>query len=62
MYEFTAQFASLTPPPPAQQQLMAAVRQSQDAMNAFVRVFSGLVSPAEFFAPENVARIMAAAT
>jgi len=62
MYEFTAQFASLTPPPPEMQQLFAAVHGNQEAMNGFVRIFSGLVSPAEFFAPENVARILGAAT
>jgi len=62
IYGFTAQFASLTPPPPETQQLLAAVHGKPDAMNAFVRIFSGLVSPDEFFAPEHVARILGAAT
>lgn len=61
LYEFTCQFATLAPPPPEQQQLMAAVHGNADAMNGFVRVISGVVSPAEFFAPENVGRIFAAA-
>jgi hypothetical protein len=29
-------------------------------MNAFVRVLAGVVSPAEFFSPDNVGRIFAA--
>src|SRR5262249_12589380 len=61
IYEFTCQFARLAPPPPEQQQLMEAVHGNPDAMNAFIRVVSGVISPAEFFAPENVGRIFAAA-
>jgi 2-polyprenyl-6-methoxyphenol hydroxylase-like FAD-dependent oxidoreductase len=60
MYEFTAQFASMTPPPPEQRQLMAAVHGNQDAMNGFARVFAGVTSPAEFFSPENVEKILGA--
>ena len=60
-YEFTCQFASFTPPPPEQQQLMGAVAASQDSMNAFTRMFTGSTSPADFFAPDNVGRIFAAA-
>jgi 2-polyprenyl-6-methoxyphenol hydroxylase-like FAD-dependent oxidoreductase len=61
IYEFTCQFASFTPTPPAQQQLMGAVHGNQAAMDGFARVFSGLTSPAEFFSEENVGRIFAAA-
>ena len=61
MFEFTCQFARLQPQPPEMQQLMAAIAGNQEAMNGFVRVFSGLVSPAEFFAPGNVGNIFAAA-
>lgn len=39
-------------------QLVAAMRGDQDTMDAFARVNSGATSPAEFFAPENVARII----
>jgi flavin-dependent dehydrogenase len=62
MFEFTCQFASLEePPPPEMQQLLAAIHGNQEAMGGFVSTLAGVVSPVEFFAPENVARIMARA-
>jgi 2-polyprenyl-6-methoxyphenol hydroxylase-like FAD-dependent oxidoreductase len=61
MYEFTAQVASMEPPPPELQQLLAAVHGNQDAMDMFVRVNAGVTSPADFFAPDNIARIAGAA-
>jgi 2-polyprenyl-6-methoxyphenol hydroxylase-like FAD-dependent oxidoreductase len=61
-YEFTAQFAALAPPPPEMQQLMQAISCSQDAMNGFVRTFAGVMSPADFFSEENVARIFSVAS
>jgi 2-polyprenyl-6-methoxyphenol hydroxylase-like FAD-dependent oxidoreductase len=60
MYEFTCEFAKLAPPPPEMQQLLAAVHGNQDAMDGFVRVIAGVVSPAEFYSEQNVARIFAA--
>jgi 2-polyprenyl-6-methoxyphenol hydroxylase-like FAD-dependent oxidoreductase len=61
MYELTAEFASLEPPPPELQQLLVAVSQSDEAMNDFARVLAGMTSPAEFFSDENAGRILAAA-
>lgn len=61
IYEFTAQFAAMQPPTPETQQLMKAIRGNQDAMNDFVRIIAGVVSPAEFFSEANIARIFAAA-
>jgi len=61
MYEFTCQYARLAPSPPEMQKLFAAVHGNQDAMNGFVRVIAGVISPADFFSPENVGRIFAAA-
>jgi len=61
IYEFTAQFAALQPPTPDMQQLMAAVHRSQWAMDGFVRIFSGVVSPADFFSDANIGRIFAEA-
>ena len=59
IYEFTCQFASMQPPPPEMQQLLEAVSANREASDGFARVFSGVVSPAEFFSEENVKRIFA---
>jgi 2-polyprenyl-6-methoxyphenol hydroxylase-like FAD-dependent oxidoreductase len=61
MYDFTCHLATLEPPPPETQQLFAAVHGKQAAMDAFARMNAGTISPAEFFAPDNVSAIMAAA-
>lgn len=61
LYEFTAQLASLEPPPPETQQLFAALRSNQEQMNRFCGIFAGSVPPSEFFAPENIAQIFASA-
>jgi 2-polyprenyl-6-methoxyphenol hydroxylase-like FAD-dependent oxidoreductase len=61
MYDFTCQLATLELPPPEMQQLLAAVHGNQKAMDDFARVNAGTISPAEFFAPENVRAIAAAA-
>jgi 2-polyprenyl-6-methoxyphenol hydroxylase-like FAD-dependent oxidoreductase len=60
IYELTAQFASLEPPPPDMQQLLGAMVGNQEAMDGFVSVLAGSVSPLDFFAEENVGRIVAA--
>jgi 2-polyprenyl-6-methoxyphenol hydroxylase-like FAD-dependent oxidoreductase len=62
IYDFTLQFARLAPPPPEMQQLFAAIHGNQEAMDGFAQVISGVTSPAQFFAPENIGRIFAAAT
>jgi 2-polyprenyl-6-methoxyphenol hydroxylase-like FAD-dependent oxidoreductase len=61
MFDFTCQLATLEPPPPELQQLLGAVHGNPEAMDAFVRVNAGVMSPAAFFAPEHVGRIFAAA-
>jgi flavin-dependent dehydrogenase len=58
MYEFTTELATLEPPPPELQQLLAAMHGNQEAIDGFARVLAGVTSPAEFFAEENVGRIM----
>lgn len=60
MFEFTCDFASFNPPTPEKQQLMGAIHGNQEAMDAFVRMFAGVTSPATFFSEENVGRIFAA--
>ena len=61
MYEFTCQLATMEPPPPEMQQLFGAISRSQKSMDGFVQMNAGTISPAEFFSPESVGRIMAAA-
>ncbi len=50
MYELTCQLASLAPPPPEMQQLFGAIHGNQPAVDAFVRMNAGALSPPEFFA------------
>jgi hypothetical protein len=61
MYNFTIEFASFTPPPSQQQELMGAIHGNQEAMDGFVQVVAGVISPAVFFSEENVGKIFAAA-
>jgi 2-polyprenyl-6-methoxyphenol hydroxylase-like FAD-dependent oxidoreductase len=61
MYDFTCQLATLEPPAPELQQLLAALRGSQEETNRFLGVYAGTVPVPEFFAPENVARIIGGA-
>jgi hypothetical protein len=60
MYEFTCQLATLEPPPDMQQ-LFGAIHGNQKAMDGFVQVNAGTISPTAFFSPENIGAIMAAA-
>jgi 2-polyprenyl-6-methoxyphenol hydroxylase-like FAD-dependent oxidoreductase len=61
MYELICQMASMEEPPAEMQALLAALAGNQEATNQFWGVLDGTVAVAEFFAPENVGRIMAAA-
>jgi hypothetical protein len=58
IYEFTSQLATLVPPPSEMQPLLGAMHGSQEAMDGFVSVVAGSVSPVEFFSPENIGGIM----
>jgi 2-polyprenyl-6-methoxyphenol hydroxylase-like FAD-dependent oxidoreductase len=60
MYEFTCQLATLEPPPPQMQQLFGAIHGNQKAMDGFVQMNAGTISPAEFLSPESIGAIMAA--
>ena len=60
MFEFTCQLATLEPPPPEMQQVLGAMHGNQEAMDGFAQVNAGVTSPAEFFSPDNVSRILAA--
>jgi len=59
LYEMTCQLATLAPPPAEMQALLGAIARDRGAMGDFVKVNAGTISPAEFFAPANVGRIMA---
>jgi 2-polyprenyl-6-methoxyphenol hydroxylase-like FAD-dependent oxidoreductase len=61
IYEFTQQLAALEPPPPEMQELFAALRSNDEQINRFFGTVAGTVPIFEFFAPENVARIIDAA-
>ncbi len=61
MYDFTLELAALQPAPPDLQQLLAAAHGNQEAMDQFARINAGVESPADFFAPANAGRILAAA-
>jgi 2-polyprenyl-6-methoxyphenol hydroxylase-like FAD-dependent oxidoreductase len=54
MYEFTTQLATLEPPPPEMQELLAAIAGNQRAMDAFVSLNAGTMSPPEFFDPAHL--------
>jgi len=60
IYEFTTQMATLEPPPPEMQQLLGAISSNQPAMDAFVSVTAGTLSPAEFFNPAYIEGLMSA--
>jgi 2-polyprenyl-6-methoxyphenol hydroxylase-like FAD-dependent oxidoreductase len=59
MYEFTTGLATLAPPPPEMQQLLGAMVGNQPAMDGFVSVVAGTVSPAVFFDPANLEGLFA---
>lgn len=61
MFEFTCQVASPGPPPPEMLALLGAVAGDPQACSEFTRMWAGVLSPAEFFAPANVGRILAGA-
>jgi flavin-dependent dehydrogenase len=60
LYGLTQEFASLAPPSPEQQALFGALRTSPEDTNRFFGVVAGTVRPDEFFAPENIGRIVGA--
>ena len=61
MYGLTCDFAKIEPPPPQMLELFGAIHGNPQATNDFVSVMAGTLPAPEFFAPENVGRIMATA-
>jgi 2-polyprenyl-6-methoxyphenol hydroxylase-like FAD-dependent oxidoreductase len=60
LYELTYELASLAAPPPEQQALFGALRDNDEEAGRFFGVIAGTVRPDEFFAPDNIVRIMRA--
>jgi flavin-dependent dehydrogenase len=58
IYEFTTQLATLEAPPAEMQQLLGAVHGNREAMDSFVSITAGTVSPLEFFDPEHIGQLM----
>jgi flavin-dependent dehydrogenase len=61
MYDLTCQFAALEPPPAEMQQLLGALRGNQADTDRYMGLIAGTTAIPEFFAPENLGRIMATA-
>jgi flavin-dependent dehydrogenase len=60
-FELTTQLAALAPPPEETRQLLAALRHNPEQRSRFFGVLSHSVPVEDFFAPENVQKIMAGA-
>ena len=61
IYEFTTQMATLEPPPVEMQHLLGAIHGNHDAMDAFVSVIAGTLSPVDFFSPDHLGPLLAGA-
>ncbi|SDT32454.1 NAD(P)/FAD-dependent oxidoreductase [Actinoplanes derwentensis] len=57
-YQMTLGIAALQPPDEQMVALVTAIAGKPDKMDAFMRLNSGVTSPAEFFAPENIGRLL----
>jgi 2-polyprenyl-6-methoxyphenol hydroxylase-like FAD-dependent oxidoreductase len=62
MYEMTCELATLAPPPETTRRLIGGLRGNQPAVDAFMRMNAGTISPAEFFASTSVSAIASAAS
>jgi flavin-dependent dehydrogenase len=62
VYEFTHQLAALEPPPPEMQELFAALQDDEEEAGRFLGTVAGTVPLQEFFALENIMRIVGART
>jgi flavin-dependent dehydrogenase len=60
-YDFICELATFTPPPPEMARLFAALRTNQAETDRFLGLFAQTVSPAEFFAPASIDRILSEA-
>jgi hypothetical protein len=58
IFQLTCQLAELAPPSVEMQQLFGALRANQHETNRFIGAIIGTVPIPEFFAPENLARVI----
>ena len=61
MYDFTNELAALEPPPPEMQALFGALRDNQNATNAFLSAITGAVPLRDFMSKANLDRILVTA-
>src|SRR5215510_9214833 len=61
-YEFTCQMATFAPPAPDMRALYTALQGNQEAIDRFIGLITEATSPADFFAPEHVQRLLARPT
>ena len=61
MYELTCLFATLEPPPPDLARFFEVVASDQAEADRFLGVLAGTVAVSDFFAPENMQRVLASA-
>ena len=59
-FDLTCQMATLAPPAPEVLSIYTALQKNQNDTNAFLGTITGAISPEQFFAPENVKRILSA--
>jgi flavin-dependent dehydrogenase len=59
-YEFTCQLATFAPPPPELRALLAALPGNATEIGRFIGLITEATSPADFFSPESVQRILQA--
>lgn len=60
MYDFTLELSRLGPPPPHLQQLLFALQDNPEGIARFLGIMAGTVTIPEFFAPENLDRLLGA--
>ncbi len=58
MYDFTCDFATLAPPTEETRLLLTTISKDREETNRYLGTIAGTVSIPEFFAPENVQRIL----
>ena len=58
MYEMTCQLGALEPPTAEMVELFSALRTNREETNRFLGLIAGTASAAEFYAPDNVRRII----